>query len=369
MPRFYKLTIGSIPDLFGGSLSLTPGDGQILVDFGLPPSGGMPPYTYELYRSDSGCALGELISDDIEIPYLDEDVENGIEYNYILRTVDSVATSIYTACYPATPEGENVLTLEAAPGPIILIPKAAGLTKQSGSEPAPDIFEIFDYSNTSNFLSNPNGWYNTNEDINTGQMVIDDSVLYNGHKTLKYTFPQNATEHTISRTIDLPPNVTELWVEVAAKFDPSFTMLYGGAWPGSTVTGYKFLHIGVPEGRFGNDFEHGPEGYLSYDAPAVDFEAMHGVGYDTVDILDNEWHIFRRYVKLNTSTNASHTMWVDGVPAGEGMLTGSLNHSISGLGGVSLGRNLNFTPPAPAVVWRGDVKIWLNSNNPGWVLP
>src|SRR4029077_18179310 len=102
----------------------------------------------------------------------------------------------------------------------------------TGNEPPPDMLEDFStYSSISNLLADPRGIYSVGEDVNTGQMVLDNTVGYGtSGKSLRFDFPDRTADsagrcgvYTIGRNITLPSSVSELWVEIAARYSGNWT--------------------------------------------------------------------------------------------------------------------------------------------------
>jgi hypothetical protein len=88
--------------LVPGTITATPGDGEVVIAEGTAPSGGTPPYTRDLYRSTDG-SRGTLAAADITLPHTDTGRTNGVEYFYTLEVSDSDAGVEDTAQVSATP--------------------------------------------------------------------------------------------------------------------------------------------------------------------------------------------------------------------------------------------------------------------------
>jgi hypothetical protein len=225
---------------------------------------------------------------------------------------------------------------------------------------APDIAESFAYSGTATLLASP--IYLRSEDYNAGRIVLDQTVRYDGHPTMRYDYPARPgqTEYTISRTIDLRPagSVREVWVEAAVRFEPQFTLDGGVQNYGQSL---KLLHVGIygPAGRFGLNFENGDGGQLNAEGPNDDYDAMYlRTGVRTRSLFDGQWHVIRYHVKLGATD--MHEVWVDGVY--QGRRTGQT--SATRLWAIALARNLNQGPPRAQSMWWGRVRVWYA--DPGW---
>lgn len=99
-----------------------------------------------------------------------------------------------------------------------------------GGGASADFTEDFStYTSTTDFLNDPNGYYDEAEDNNTGQMALDTGVGYDTlTQSVRYDFPDQAgncaSEPTISRLVDFSaPAVfgadqTEFWGEIQIRF-------------------------------------------------------------------------------------------------------------------------------------------------------
>ena len=241
-----------------------------------------------------------------------------------------------------------------------------GSTKSitSGGGGTPLLEEDFsEYSGTANMLADPRGIYSVTEDVLTTQMALDQSVGYgSSSKSMRYDFPDRTgdggrcTDFTIGRNMKFPSNLTEVWVEVVAKFDNTFTTVAPGAWGCTSAAAYKFIlprtdvsRFQLVAGIFGTSYTFG---YPGNEEPA-DW-AMEWTPFD------GQWHTYRLHVKCGNGTGLA-TLWVDGVKLRD---FENVTTTASDIYGLALGRNVNQGPDHLQSMWWGKVTIW--DQDPQW---
>jgi hypothetical protein len=169
---------------------------------------------------------------------------------------------------------------------------------------------------------------------------------------------------TISRMLKVP-NRTEVWVECTARFEPGFSL----EWGGGGDSALKFLHVEIDSertggGRFGFGFRFGDDGESNIEAPNDAYEGPGGgfaeTNFSFSSIADGNWHTYRYHVQLGPP--AMHEFWLDGVLRARKTGIGT---AASSIWGVALGRNMNQEATSPESEWWGAVKVWW-SHNPGW---
>jgi uncharacterized protein YjdB len=230
-----------------------------------------------------------------------------------------------------------------------------------GAKPAaaPAIVEDFStYTSTANFISDPRGIYNRVEDQQTSRITLDTDVLFNGHPTMRYDWPVNAVEPTITRMLRLPARTRKVWVEWWSLYPTNFL-------DGVSAKKVLFVHGDNGSGligRFAVNMENGPGGSFNAEGDHVGgiYEGPGGWyrrGPANREILDGKWHRHRVAVDLDVPR---FRYWLD-----DTLRTDAVAEiTITGLGGVSMGRNFNRTPAVPVVERWGEIRIW--TTDPGW---
>ncbi|HEY9463660.1 MAG TPA: hypothetical protein VIR54_11255, partial [Vicinamibacterales bacterium] len=188
------------------------------------------------------------------------------------------------------------------------------------------------------------------------------------------------TDYTISRSLKLPSDVQEVWVDVIAKTSVDFSTQAPSSWGCTSDQGLKFLDGNVDPGdRFSIGLRTGlsapSTGQLWFGYPdnvtdpagMVDFVA-------SANATDGNWHQYRCYWKISSGypnapkADGRIACWVDGrkVVDEPNILTTSTagNRPPVGFYGLALGRNVNQGPDHPQSIWWGRVAIY--RTNPGW---
>jgi hypothetical protein len=306
----------------------------------------------------------------------------GNVYTYYVRCMDSAGNMDTSSLIISFSVG----TVASAPAPT---PSPAPNPTPSPSGSAWFTEDYSTYSNQTEYLGNKNGWYVTNEDTdfqqpsNAGSIVrngvIDPSVSYNGHQTLRYDYydrtgnpaglPNRCTDYTVGRNLKLPSTTKELWLEAYVKFQPGFTTVAPSSWGCGSNPDLKFILArlnGVNDrfilkvGTSGGSWKWGqpPGGEDNFSANLGSYPAF-----------DGAWHRVRLHFKIadsSTSNNGSVEYWYDNTYLGGTKTASTLVGGVlpSNIYGIAMGRNMNQGPGALESLWWGSVQIW--NTNPGW---
>lgn len=329
---------GGIPSggasLSAGTIIASPGDAIVTIAEDVAPSGGTPPYVRNLYRSTDGSKGSELAAD-VTLPYDDETVTNDTEYFYTLEVDDDDAGTDDTPTVSATPSA------------------SAPLLEEDFSE----------YSSTANMLADPRDIYETSEDAQTAQMVLDESEGYGAlTQCMRYDWPDRSgvcTDYTIGRNLVLPEALTEMWLEVVVKFSAVWSTVNAGC-GGVSNPDYKFIfgRVNGIESRFETVLGNGGNAIINGYPTNEEADTVDAV---LSDLVDEEWHVFRWHWKIG-SGNGIDRMWIDGVL--ESDLTSINTGSTTSFYGVALGRNMNQGPDQTQQMKWGRIRIY--DTNPGW---
>lgn len=281
---------------------------------------------------------------------------------------------VVTACSDAQVRGGDA-GVDAAPsdGNIVVDALTDALVDApapfDANEPAPWLEEDFStYASTSQMLADPRGIYSVTEDVATSQMTLDTSVGVTSlglTQSMRYDFPDRTseggsgttgrcTDYTIGRNITLPAPVPDVWIEVIARFDPSFTTVAPSAWGCTSAAAYKFVFGRTQTSRFnlvlaifGGEYTFGwPANSEPADWP------------ETWNAFDGAWHQYRMHFKVSTPSTAANgaaELWVDGVALQNFTNIVESNPAIYG---IALGRNMNQGPGAAESMWWGRVRAW-----------
>jgi uncharacterized protein YjdB len=232
-----------------------------------------------------------------------------------------------------------------------------------GNGVPPLVLEDFStYTSTSNLLADPRDIYvGGSEDINSNRIALDRSLGFDGSsQSMRYDYPALGSvnrDYTISRSLDLEnENVNELWVEIAFRFSPNWSIDAGA----SGGEAFKLLHVLVSlssGSRFGLEFENGNGGTLNAKGPGDMYIRGSGSARTTA-LFDGDWHVARFHVRAGS--NGMMELWVDGDY--QGSQTGSAGSNR--LYWVRLASNLNQGPVEAQSMWWGSVKVW--DRDPGW---
>lgn len=249
------------------------------------------------------------------------------------------------------------------------------LIQVSSTSPAtPFLVENFStYTSTADLLSNPNGFYLGVEDIQTGQIKLDESVGFgSSSKSMRYDYPDRTaiggsgttgrcTDYTISRSLTTGAR-QHIWVEIYLRFSSNFTVVAPTAWGCTSASELKLVFGGVGggDGRYNLEMQANRWifGYPTNEAIAI-------INSPTPStILDNQWHRFRFEFKVSSQTGVADGVaraWIDNT------LVSNLSNLVinrSNIWGVSLGRNINQGPSALQSIWWGQVRLY--EQFPGW---
>jgi uncharacterized protein YjdB len=235
------------------------------------------------------------------------------------------------------------------------------------------------YTGTSNLLADPRGIYSVGEDVYAaGQIVLDPSVGYGtSHQSMRYDFPDRTSDtsgrcgdYTIGRNVVLPSSVTELWVEVAARYATNWTTVAPSSWACLSNSDYKFVAARVNgtgrfmlfAGTYGQGWQFGYPGNdegANSDTPGVYGNSVWPFS-TTGNPWDGLWHVYRFHYKVGNPGAAE--WWYDGVkmPSFQNV-DASVATSIYG---IAIGRNMNQGPGQAMSIWWGRIAVY--KTNPGW---
>jgi uncharacterized protein YjdB len=305
-----------------------------------------------------------------------------------------------TASIIATSEGKSsattvtVMSAVASPptgpasptGPSAPVGGSSGAT--SGTPWVADDFSS--YTSSANFVSDPRQIYNKIEDMNTQQMVIDNTVGLNigGHnlkQSLRYDYPSQVSnvqgaqtgrcgDYYVARSMNLPANakVDQIWMEFYVKFSANFTTIAPKSWGCTGNPDFKTIFIKTyPDSRFQLKTGTSAQGET---APIYRWWARYPSGPDednyAVNAYDGQWHRVQMYAKRSTtasSKDGAYKVWIDGAVAYNAQGVNTLSNSggaITSLYGAWLGQNMNQGPGQLQSMWWG---YWAFYNtNPGW---
>ena len=240
---------------------------------------------------------------------------------------------------------------------------------------AADFVEDFeDYTNITNFLTDPNGWYGAGTE--TGSMSFAAGLNADGYalsRALRYTWPNvgavcGGAGTTITMPLDfsdaLGRNQAEVWYEVYIKTSASFDTEWGA---GGCNADYKWLltdFVGAggpgPSGRFGVQMGvFGNEGLYLF-PPDDDSGNTANTGAGT--LWDGNWHKIRIHIKQSPP---GKLMRVD---VDNGALSAAITNistTADSLYQVRLGSTFNEGPNVTGMTidW-GRFAIW--TSDPGW---
>jgi hypothetical protein len=224
--------------------------------------------------------------------------------------------------------------------------------------------------------TNSGGPWQCFEDQGTQNISLDLSPGYGAsNRSLPYTFPDRSGssgrcgDYSISRTIEIPSTVTEVWFEVVAMFSENFVTRAPSTWNCNSNPDYKFIGGGFPHdgrmtlnvGVFGQDWEA--------NAPGNFWTSSNGQFARRPPTWDGKWHRYRFHWKVSSTTTSGDgivRIWIDDELV-VNQTAVSMNQSgsrIRGFNRIMLGLNLNQGPGQIQKIWWGDVNSW--NTNPGW---
>jgi len=216
--------------------------------------------------------------------------------------------------------------------------------------------ESYPYATTADYLAS--AIYVKGEDADfASNGVIDPDVSFEGHASLRYTFPARGecTDYSIGRNISLPAVVGELWLEWWARFSPGFTTVKAGC---ASNPDYKFFLPRVQgSGRF--NVMVGTSVNLTYTVGYPGGEDNFEGG-NAGRLFDGAWHHFQFHIKAGGSGTAA--LWVDGQLVKD---YGTVSTTATGIYGLAVGRNMNQGPVVTESVWWGRITAW-TSKPAGW---
>jgi hypothetical protein len=266
------------------------------------------------------------------------------------------AVGIGTSQITATSEGVSgsaAVTVTAAPPP-----------PPPGSGPRTDIaykYDTFDgYSSDADFKSNygPGNTYSTN--WMWQYLSIDQSVLYNGHKTLKSNFPSNSSSLG-NITVDVP-GFSNMWYRVKLRFSPGFTTR--GSLTAS-ANSLKLLAWGWTSGDGRGDLEitNTTEYQLHWNVPGNPFGDA-SAGSVSQEWTDGGWYDY--IINFEKTSGGARTRFWFARDGSTPVLKATVNGSGSALsvGSVSVPHYFNQNRTAAEAIWIGQWEIIDGSKNP-----
>lgn len=201
------------------------------------------------------------------------------------------------------------------------------------------------------------------ENINASRISLESSGGYGtSGKFMRYNFaaaPCN-TDYSVGRSMQMPPNAREVWVEVVARFAPNFKASYEGNSGCSYAYSYKFLFMVRDPGRWEIQPQGKPfEGLITVGHPTGVTNVTTSVPF----MSDGQWHVWRWHARYGA--NGSNRIWVDGQLiysfAGN---TGEPSNPAMPFYGLKLGANSNNGFSVPTSLDWGRVRMY--TTNPGW---
>jgi hypothetical protein len=209
-------------------------------------------------------------------------------------------------------------------------------------------------------------------------MALDPGVGYGTSKqSMRYDFPDRTGDaanrcgdYTIGRNLVLPTAVTELWVEVAARYQANWTTVAPSAWACASNSDYKFFAARVNgtgrfmlfAGTYGQGWQFGYPGNdegANSDTPGVYGNSVYPFT-TTGNPWDGQWHVYRFHYKVGNPGAAE--WWYDGVKM-PGFPTADASVATN-IYGLAVGRNMNQGPGQAMSIWWGKIAVY--KTNPGW---
>jgi len=250
---------------------------------------------------------------------------------------------------------------------------------------APILEEDFStYTSTADMLSDPRGIYALSEDVNSGQMALDQNVAYGtSTKSMRYDFPDRTGssdrchDYTIRRTLRFPPQ-THVWVELYAKFATNFTTVAPASFQcdGVSTPAYKLWFLNNSSGTsrfqllngiFGSRWD---AGYPPNEQAFIGLNDGNSGGAPSDPLWDGLWHRYRIEAKLSTTATSGDgimRLWLDDVRYINVTNINTTNFDGSVWDKIdwsALGANMNQGPDHVMSIWRGLVRVY--NQDPGW---
>lgn len=273
--------------------------------------------------------------------------------------------------------GTGYTLIASAPGLAGVTSATFTVTASGGATPW--LKEDFStYSSTANWISDPRGIYDLSDDVATSSMALDttDGPTVDGvtlTQCAKYNYVgNNCTAQTLTRSLNLPSQVTELWLRMFVKHSSDFSIVGSGC---GHPDDWKMVF-----GRLTNlacrfEFNQGAESNglplpWFFGGPGcangVAALALHGGEADLV--WDGTWHEYRWHWKIDTvSTNHKYIFNLDGTQIFSKTSAWASDANANGalLYGVSMGRNMDSSKNGGTmnVKW-GYVAVF--NTDPGW---
>lgn len=229
------------------------------------------------------------------------------------------------------------------------------------------------YESTGDLLAPNNGgaWSaGAGEDVNTRLIILDTTIGVGPlRRSMRYLWPDRSSranrcrDFSISRSIDLPRRVPEVWIEVHAMFSANFATLDRACGRQSTPD-YKFIfgrvHNPAPgSSRFGIKV-----GTLYSQMITIEYPGGRGAVNSTSvpagTYFDGTWHRWRFHWRLGRGTGLV-VAYLDDRPI---IMLQNIDARAAGIYGIKLGANLNQGPTQSQTLHWGLIRAW--NTDPGW---
>lgn len=288
--------------------------------------------------------------------------------------VTDATGSIAGASYAGSSSGARTLTvtvggLTLTSQPVVTV--NAALT--------PDLSDDFStYTDTTDFRSDPLGLYNAvEEDLEAAYANVNlDTTLGYGPRTqsMRVSFLDATAEggsgtagrctnagHSAWREIALPANTTELWLEVALRFDADFSF-GGGVWGCTSAPEQKLFLFGVSggTGRFNLECTNG-QWVFGY--PGGETASVIGSPDPSAVLFDATFHVVRFYLRLGAGGTGRAAYSIDGTLYAD---LDNVTINRTSITTASLNETRNQGAPQDQAMHIGLWNAYVNGNNPGW---
>jgi hypothetical protein len=307
----------------------------------------------------------------------------------LLPTIDFRTTGgwistggLYSA--PPTP-GTYQVTAQPQGGTFV---DTAIVVVQAGAKanPTPWLVEDFGgYWTIDDFQADPKGIYShgAGDNVNLKQMSVDPTdAPPGGSGSLVYTFadrsndPNLCHDYSISKNLQLPKPVREVWIEIWTKFDSGFeTLVPGGQCTGLSSNAYKFIFVrcrGGRCGRFESELGSSPNHLETIFGPGLvppgtwQVIPIAASRLPFTAIVDQQWHRWRLHLRLGPDGRVAFGF--DGSLVYDSATDPAQTHptlvDAKEIYGIGLGRNLNQGPTHQQWLKWGLIEAF--RTDPGW---
>ena len=251
------------------------------------------------------------------------------------------------------------------------------VVQSGGGGPTPWLLEDFStYSSTANMLADPRGIYDASDNVATNLIALDTTTGANIGglsltQSMRYNYSGlNCSVQTITRSLNLPANVSELWLRMVIKHSADFSLIGSGC---GTPPDWKMVfgrltnlacRFELLEGAAG-----GTQWYFGGPGCNNGAAALSLNAGNAALVWDGNWHDYRWHWKIDTSGGVNHTYVfnLDGTTVFSKTSGWASDSAASGsrLYGVSMGRNMDQSKSGGTMqVWWGYVGVF--NTNPGW---